>query len=331
MVKGNISSCDSAGGAGKVSVIVPVYNAIPYLEECLASVRSQTYADIEVIMVNDGSTDGSDAVCRRFAMEDARFRLVEIPNSGVSVARNTGIDMAQGDWICFMDADDTIHPSFLSHLLKGAVATGADICIGSFHCGEVSDDTALTLSDMPEVFSPEEITSKGLYQKLYVNMPWGMVFRRRIFDKGVRFRPGRRYEDLDIFYKLLLLSNSVAYFPEKLYFYRQHSGSFMNRFTPARLDVLDVTDDMLRYIRENNPSLERAARDRRFSAHFNILTLLIANGVDMPATEERCMKVIREERVAELLDRRVRLKNRLGALASFGGRRTIGFLQRFVK
>ena len=321
-------SCNSTGSL--VSVVIPVYNAGEYLEECLESVRAQNYTDFEVLMVNDGSTDGSAAVCRRFSDADRRFRLIEIPNSGVSSARNTGIDNAQGEWLCFIDADDMIHPSFLSRLMDGVLTTGADMCIGSFHYGEVPPHD-VHMSGAPTVYSPQEITSLGLYQKLYVNMPWGMIYSKRLFEKGLRFRKGRRYEDLDIFYKLLLSSNHVAYLPEKLYFYRQHSGSFMNCFTPARLDVLDVTDDMLSYMREHCPSLERAARDRRFSAHFNIWTLLISNGMEMPETEARCRRVIREERMAELLDPKVRLKNRLGALASFGGRRMVKFLMKFVR
>ena len=325
-----MSSCDGERVSGLVSVIVPVYNAVDYLEECLESIRVQDYSDFEVIMVNDGSTDDSASVCRRFAEIDPRFRVLEIPNGGVSAARNTGIDNACGEWICFIDADDTINPLFISRLIDGACSTGADIFIGSFHYGDVLA-RAVKMGKAPTVYSPEEITSLGLYQKLYVNMPWGMIYKWRIFGKGIRFRPSRRYEDLDIFYKLLLSSNYVAYLPEKLYFYRQHSESFMNRFTPARLDVLDVTDDMLSYMTKYHPSLEVAARDRRFSAHFNIWTLIVSSGVDMPEAASRCWKVIKEERMAELLNNKVRLKNRLGALASFGGKRMVKFLMRFVK
>lgn len=312
-----------------VSVVVPVYNAGRYLADCLGSVSHQTCRDFEVVMVNDGSTDGSDAICARYADADPRFRLVNTPNMGVSAARNLGIAEARGRYLFFIDADDMIHERTLERLLEVAAATGADVSVCAFHYGE----TPLwsTRKGRVDVYSPERIVEAGMYQKIMVNMPWSMLIDGRVLreNPSVRFRGGIRYEDLDFFYRLLLSAEKVAYVREKLYFYRAHAASFINSFSPARFDALDVTDEMLRFMeRRGNRRLVRAARDRRFSAHYNGWLLLMAYGKDMPGVEARCMDVIRKERVSEILNPHVRLKNKLGALASYGGRPLVRFFMK---
>ena len=311
-----------------VSVIVPVYNAARWLPELFGSLRSQTYGNMEVILVNDGSTDSSPDECLRLAGADSRFRLVSKPNGGLSSARNYGLEHARGEWIFFVDADDMVQPRAIERLVDTAAATGADIVVGSFANTSVMPPEPAC--GQPVIMEPADAVGVSLYQTPPMNHAWGTLYSRGIFCPcGPRFTEGLWYEDLDLFYRIFERAGKIAYLPEKLYFYRKNPSSFINTLSPGRFDALTVTDRILSYY--SGTPLEPAARDRRFSAHFNILTLLIANGVDMPATEARCLKVIREERMAELLDRKVRLKNRLGALASFGGRRTIGFLQRFVK
>lgn len=319
---------------GMVTIIVPIFDARNYLHECLQSVAVQTYSNFEVLMVNDGSRDGSEAICMEFAHSDNRFRLINRENRGVSAARNTGIDQARGEFIYFLDADDMMHPEALAVLIKALQDTNADMVVGGFEMGVSPDFKPVAHESILRslrVYDSRTLLEKGLYQSLMVNASWGILFRHTIFEGGIRFSEGRRYEDLDIFYKLILESGKIVYLPEKLYFYRQHSDSFINRVTPARFDVLDVTDEMLEYmISLGSPALEKAARDRRFSAHFNIWTLLLTNGLDMPEVEYRCREVIRRERVGELTNPRVRLKNKLGALASFGGKRLVRLLAKFI-
>ncbi|MBD5224353.1 MAG: glycosyltransferase family 2 protein [Bacteroidales bacterium] len=324
---------DSGKNAGLVTVILPIYNAACYLRECLDSVSAQTYRNIEVLMVNDGSTDDSAAICRQYERTDSRFRVINRANGGVSVARNTGIAMSSGEFICFIDADDVMHTEAIEAFITALGVSGADMVQCAFDSGNFprfSDIDLPSLSNL-QIYDNYELLEKGLYQSVMVNSACGALFRRYIFDGGLRFSVARRYEDLDIFYKWLLQSRKVAYLPEKLYFYRQHPDSFIQRFAAARLDVLDVTDEMLANISAlNDKALELAARDRRFSAHFNIWTLLMANNVELPEIEERCIKVIRQERFSEILNPKVRMKNKLGALASYGGKRLVRALMGFV-
>ena len=323
------TSCESKP---VVSVVVPVYNAGCYLDECLRSLASQTMADMEVLMVNDCSTDSSRDICMRFAETDSRFRLIDMEaNEGVSAARNRGIGEACGKYVFFIDADDILHHTALERLTGEADRTGAKVAVCAFQSG-TSPQWPKKVHES-RLMMAEEIVEAGLYQKLRVNNPIWLV-RRDVFeaDSTLRFSVGRRFEDLEMFYRLFLAVPEVLYIPDSLYFYRMNGSSFINTFSLSRIDVLDVTDEMMKHKRiTESPDLMAAARDRRFSAHFNVLTLLLAYGEKRPETEARCLKVIKNDRLRELCDSRVRLKNKLGALASYGGMPMLRMLVKLMK
>ena len=311
-----------------ISVIIPVYNAEEWLHDALASLQAQTYADFEAILVDDGSIDRSAEICRNFCSHDERFRLLRQKNSGVSAARNLGIDNAKGEWIAFMDADDMMPPDALDVMITHAQESGAGIVAGGYMRGisrrmpkgkgnamTVSSDTAILI---------------GLYQMKILNNPWGMLFNSSVFkgNPPLRFRKCR-YEDLDLFYKAFEQTEKVCILDRTIYFYRDTPGSFINTWSEARLDVLDVTDRIVTHMKSRTPALYRAANDRRFSAHFNILVEMLRNGIDNPVQKERCLRVIREQRLRELTDGKVRLKNKLGALISYFGLPAIKLLCKF--
>lgn len=301
-----------------ISVIVPVYNAEECLRDALASLQAQTYADFEAIIVDDGSTDGSARICRDFCEVDARFRLISQKNEGVSAARNSGIEHAQGEWIAFMDSDDVMPADALYTLMRAAIESGAGIVAGGYTRGIPSKRP--TGEGKSITIGSDDAILIGLYQKKILNNPWGMLFKADIF-KGpdpLRFRPCR-YEDLDLFYQAFERTEKVCILDRIVYFYRDTPGSFINTWSPARLDVLDVTDRMASHMEKRSPALYRASQDRRFAAHFNMLVEMTLHGIDNPEQIRRCLNVIKEQRFKELTDGKVRLKNKLGALLSYLG------------
>ncbi len=307
---------------------MPVYNGEEWLGEALESLKGQTYGDFEAIIVDDGSIDNTAAIAKTFCAADTRFRLISQPNAGVSAARNHGIDLAAGEWIAFMDADDIMPPDAFEVMMSHAQKSGAGIVAGGYVRGipskmpsepgqsiTVPSDTAILI---------------GLYQKRILNNPWGMLFNASIFkgEKPLRFRKCR-YEDLDLFYQAFERTDKVCILDRIVYFYRDTPGSFINTWSDARFDVLDVTDRMAAHFAHRSPALSRAANDRRFSAHFNILVEMLRHGIDNPKQSERCIKVIKEQRGKELADGNVRIKNKLGALASYLGMPAIKLLCKF--
>lgn len=298
------------------------------MRPALESLRGQTYKDFEIIMVNDGSTDDSEEVCKEFSESDSRFRLISQPNAGVSAARNLGIEIADGEWIAFMDADDVMPPDALEVMMSHAKESGAGIVAGGYLRCVPSKMPTGNGSSM--TVSSDTAIMMGLYQKRILNNPWGMLFHSSIFkgEHPLHFRKCR-YEDLDLFYRAFERVDTVCILDRVVYFYRDTPGSFINKWSDARLDALDVTDRIVDHMQHRSPELYKAALDRRFSAHFNILVEMLRNGIDNPKQKERCFKIIKEQRLIELTDGNVRLKNKLGALASYFGMPAIRLLCKF--
>lgn len=294
-----------------VSIIVPVYNTEKYLRQCVESVLTQTYSDWELILVDDGSFDGSEIICDEYARSDSRIRAIHRPNGGLSVARNTGLDYAQGEWLSFLDSDDLLHPQFLETLLT-AKDPEANIATCDFR--NFCELPVLKPISNPKVTTTDSHTflKNLLYQTQSHHSMWGKIFNRDIF-KTLRFTPGILYEDLDIIPTILLQPLRVSDIHAKLYLYRYVAGSLIHTFSYKRLVVLDITDRILARNLDNE-ELSGAARSRRLAAHFNILFLMRANRFTDKPTRERCIKIITQDSPLEWRNPQARLKNRITAL-----------------
>lgn len=202
-----------------ISVVVPVYNGALYLERCLASIQAQTWQKLEIIVVDDGSSDGSKEMCDAFARRDERVKAVHFPaNLGPSAARNEGVRRAGGAYLSFVDADDTIEPDLLGRLYDDMTEKGADISV----CG--ADGIRLKGGEAG-VFSGRE--ARGILGRgaPFNHVPWGKLYamepvRKTPFDESVYYS-----EDLLFLYHLFGKIRKVSYLPEKLYHYTEREGS----------------------------------------------------------------------------------------------------------
>lgn len=327
-----------------VSIIVPAYNTGKYLCECLDSVLRQTWRDMEVIVVNDGSTDATEEIARGYAARDGRVKLITVSNGGQAAARNIGLDRAEGEWIAFVDSDDMLYLRAIETLMGIALRSGAPIACGRFvegrrwvgerYGGDGSNrsNRGHGKAEIPfELLMAEEFMERMLYQSGADSSVCCKLYARRLFEKE-RFVPGILYEDLDIACRLAAEGGSVAVSEEVVYFYRENPDSSTHRFTTRRLDVLDVTARIEDYVARNYPRLLPAARDRRLSASFNMLGLIVANDAEEEYRDaaERCRDTIRRYRRGSLLNPRVRLKNKLGILASYFGQQFLDAILRRV-
>lgn len=320
-----------------VSIIIPAYNSSEFIKEAIDSVASQTVNDWELIIIDDGSTDSTSDISTLAAANDSRIRVIRTPNRGVSSARNTGIDHAEGDFISFLDADDILSPHFLESMLRVHDMTGKDIISAEMRKFRTTVPSSLSskTSDkaLPRIktFSTHEALLALLYQNTIDCSPWGKLYKSSLF-RNLRFREGIRYEDLDLIPLIIETSNGVAFLPVSLYLYRQHSDSFLHIFDIQRTDVLNVTRNLELHF-SYDPTLARAARSRRLSANFNILGLLAANSSDKrwKAVADECWLTIKKLRRESLFNGNVRIKNKTGILACYiGGRRMVEFLSLFI-
>ena len=209
-----------------ISVIVPVYNTEQYLEKCLSSLVSQSYENIEIIAVNDGSPDGSMTILERFASMDPRIRVIRTENRGLSAARNTGIDAATGEWLMFVDSDDYVEKDFCAHSLENVVRTNAEIGIVSYRM--ISYDGEIKGPVIPienAVLTREQIMER-LSRIGLEHYMWNKIFRKDMFD-GIRFPEGELWEDVAVLHLLLDRAHKVCLSDEQLYNYVRHPGTIM--------------------------------------------------------------------------------------------------------
>lgn len=216
----------------KISVIIPVYNVVNELETCLNSIINQTYGHLEIICVNDGSTDGSGEICERFAAQDSRIIVIHQKNAGLSAARNTGIDRATGDYLAFIDSDDWIEDNYFEELYQNIQETNADISVVNYYrfMDETKEFVWYTLkgSASREVFQSKAILEDyyDIKHNRYTNVvvAWGKLYKRHLF-KDLRYPVGRYCEDDFTTYKAIMLADTLVFSYDPLYIYRTRDNS----------------------------------------------------------------------------------------------------------
>lgn len=306
----------------KVSVIVPVYNVVDYLPQCIESIARQSYAHLEVLLVDDGSTDGSQRLCDEYAASDTRIRVIHKANGGLSDARNAALDVMTGDLVMMVDGDDYIARDCVETLLHLQDDTGCEVAVGRWR---MFDDTSgLTDNakdaDSVTIYSQQEAINHIFYQDTLTNSSCSRLFQASLFDQ-VRYPQGMLYEDLAVVYPLLQKVKKVAYTSQLVYYYRQHQSSITGHFTMQRTHVLDILESLEQRLAGEHSQYLPAVQSRLLSAYFNILLLCPSTHEFRPVVD-RCWRGIRRLRWRRLVDPHVRLKNKLGILASVAGKNT---------
>lgn len=230
----------------RISVLVPVYNVEGYLDECLGSLADQSLADIDIICVNDGSTDGSRAVLAKWEQRDPRVRVIDKPNGGLSSARNAGIDAATTEYVCFLDSDDRFHPNACAEMVRLLDQTGADVLTfgSTLNPPETRDQwLEFVLSPRDAVF--EGYDSGLMFHEASRPFSWRTACRRDfLVEKDIRFEEDVRFGEDQVFdFAIYPRASRTALSSEKLYEYRvAREGSLM-----ARMNA-DVTAKMLEHV-----------------------------------------------------------------------------------
>lgn len=210
-----------------ISVVIPVYNVDKYLRQCLDSVIGQTYGNLEILVVDDGSTDKSAIICDEYATKDNRIRVFHTANHGLSAARNCAIDKAVGDYIAFLDSDDWLEPDAYTILLREALNTGADIVHFRFYQEFVNSTRESSGSGNRFIVEGDSIFRALLLEKKVSDDVWDKFYKANLF-KTVRYPEGRIFEDKATTYRLVRKSKKLVYLPDCLIHYRNRNNSLSN-------------------------------------------------------------------------------------------------------
>lgn len=225
-----------------ISIIIPVYNGENYIKKCIKSVLEQTYSDIEVIIIDDGSSDNTKKVCTSF-LDDNRVRYYYQDNAGLSSARNKGIKMAHGKWIMFVDSDDWVSPYFCEFSVASVKKTNAEL--GLFKYTVVRSDTPNELNqDINKVTKIRPITETEALALIIDdnkvgNYAWNKIYKYSLFD-NLKFPVNKKFEDLGLMYKIIDHARNYVYVDKSLYFYVQRNDSLMHSLNEQ--DIIDAFD-----------------------------------------------------------------------------------------
>lgn len=240
-----------------ISVIVPVYKVEPYLDKCVQSIVDQTYRNLEIILVDDGSPDRCGEMCDDWAAKDSRIRVVHKKNGGLSDARNAGMEIAAGDYIAFVDSDDWIDVNYLHHLYRAIRETGAGIAACDIRLVK-EGEAAVPAGDCGgyRVCTPEEAICDILSGSGFRAVAWNKLYHRRFLD-GEKYPVGKHHEDEFVTYRILAKAEKLVYVDLPLYCYLQRSGSIMHTISMKRLDALDAYLERLAFLELRFPELCR--------------------------------------------------------------------------
>ncbi|TFU59565.1 glycosyltransferase [Gemella sp. WT2a] len=277
-----------------ISVIIPVYNVKDYLEDSVKSVRNQTLKNIEIILVDDGSTDGSSELCDRLANEDARIKVIHKENGGVSDARNVGMEGSNAEYIGFVDSDDFIEPNMYEILYREIEDSKADLAYCDYQNVEnITDKPKYSEKKEKFVYSGEEIIKNVLYSNNITMHLWTKLYKKEIALKH-KFPVGKTYEDAFFTIPYFLDCKKAVEIRQPLYRYVKRQGSIVNSpYTKSDLAVLEA--HKINYnLLKNNPKFLEGAEYRLYWSNFYILDrMLKTDNFDDLENKEKVIKFLK--------------------------------------
>lgn len=301
-----------------VSVIVPVYNVEKYLDRCLESIVKQTYGNLEIILIDDGSTDASGDLCDAWSKKDTRIKVQHFENCGVSAARNRGIEATRGSWIVFIDPDDYVGENHILNLLSTALGMDVSLAITTAEttlCGEEMPAQKTIPSGYKLMDAPEAM-SIACEARLFGASVCGRIFSSQL-TKFLKFPEGKYYEDQFITYRVFAEAGQIAYENARDYYYvRLRPSSTTTTADLKLLDLLDADRALIAFAANQSLfALEQAATRRYYSHLISAYTRFTAQ--DQQALADKAYEYIRAERRSALLNPTSRASTKIAFLASY--------------
>ena len=289
-----VNSAKSQNNNDKISIIVPVYNVEKYLARCLDSIIDQTYTNIEIILVDDGSLDESGKICDEYAKKDKRIKVIHKQNGGLSSARNSGIEMASGKYVCFIDSDDYIEKDMIEYLYKGVKKYHADIVV----CGlsNIYSNGKIECATIPRediIYNRKQALDIHLLTGYIDHVICDKIYKKELFN-DIKFPEGKIYEDMMTTYKLIDKVDKVVLRPDSKYNYCRRSDSISEkRYSKNTLVLLEVCDQAVSFVLKKYPDLQnvKIAQIHWYIVLMNKMILARETNDDLVKTIKRKIKL----------------------------------------
>lgn len=236
-----------------ISVIVPIYNVEKYLTKCIESIINQTYKNLEIILVDDGSPDNCPIICDEYAKKDSRIKVIHKKNGGLSDARNVGLNIAAGEYIMFIDSDDFVEIDMMESMMNNMINSNVDLVVCNIkYIYDNSEKVKYNQEDkiLDKYEAMQEYIKDGIVQAV----AWNKLYKRNLIN-GMRYKVGKINEDEFFTYKIVDRTNKIYYNSKPFYNYVQRNTSIMGSYSIKRLDAVEASYERLNFIKERYPEL----------------------------------------------------------------------------
>lgn len=236
-----------------ISVIVPIYNVEKYLTKCIESIINQTYENLEIILVDDGSPDNCPIICDEYAKRDSRVKVIHKKNGGLSDARNTGLDIATGEYIMFIDSDDFVEIDMMESMMNNMIDNNVDLVVCNIKY--IYDNSEkVKYNQKNKVLDKYEAMQEYIKDGIVQAVAWNKLYKRNLIN-DMRYKVGKINEDEFFTYKIVDRTNKIYYNSKPFYNYVQRNTSIMGTYSIKRLDTVEASYERLNFIKERYPEL----------------------------------------------------------------------------
>ncbi len=305
-----------------ISIIVPVYNVQEYLKNCINSILNQSYKNIEIILVDDGSTDESSSICDLYVKKDNRIKVIHKENGGLSDARNMGIKSARGKYITFVDSDDYLDENYVKVLYILITENNSDIACSRMKKTDSLNDKIINKNEKINIYNSIDAIKEILYQRNIDNSAPSKLFKKDLFE-NILFPVGYAFEDLDTMYKLFLQANKIVSTTNNYYLYYQRQGSILHTVKDKTInDLLTIIDNMNKNLISYG-ELKAPLMARTLNANFYIYNRSTNKDI-----KENSKKYIIENRKNVLKDSNISKKTKYGIIISLVSFKLVNLLDK---
>lgn len=280
-----------------ISVIVPVYNVEQYINECINSIIDQNYKNLEIILVDDGSTDNSGKICDEYALKDLRIKVYHKKNGGLSDARNYGLQFTTGDYILFIDSDDFLDLNMINVLVENAIVNEVDISICGFSKYYGFNNIVRCQSTLLNIKIEDLRRIEYLYDFTHYGVGvWNKLFKKELFQ-SIIFPIGKFSEDYFVMYKVFYEAKSVFYTSQALYFYRQRKNS-ITKSKKTKFDILEALEQYVEFAKNIEPTLLNSAIHALVFSQLGVYNTILNNNDALDKKNELRKKIRANYRTA---------------------------------
>lgn len=314
-----------------ISIIVPMYGVEQYIKRCVNSILSQSYTNLEIILVDDGSPDKCGVIADEYAKEDNRIVVIHKQNGGLSDARNVAIPLAKGEYINFIDSDDWVSKYYIENLYNAILKDNSDLSISWFKEVEEKKEKALICDSLLsyEIIDSKECLKRLLYQDYIETTACGKLYKKSLFE-DLRYPTGRLYEDIPVTYEYINRANKIATIRNQDYYYYQRKTSIQHqKFNINKMDAIKHIKNMVNDVLGKYPDLKSPCYCRLFSVECNILFQI--SGSEYKDLKKKLWNHIKKMRLYILRDKNARKKARFASIISYGGYRFMRLIYSLIK